>query len=197
MKRVLVIFSLALSGCVGPLVSQESARTVGRHNSEIIGGGGQAGWMVKYTFGLTENLDIAAQTEELSVGARIKYAFVNNQEEGWSAAIAGGAGSSIGGEHYYGDLMGSYLFGVMEPYATFRYVHVSIDATDFKDNDNGQTLFTIPGGSYNYGQAILGTRVWFTKHWLMSAEAASLISLTSGLKFSNDVIVDGAFGYRF
>ena len=93
--------------------------------------------------------------------------------------------------------MASYLFGRMEPYSTFRMVHVKIDPVEFKDSNSGQTVFTVDLGEYNYSEWILGTRIWLTAHWLLAFEAATLISMTDGLSFTNSLIVDGAFGYRF
>lgn len=202
-RNILSLWAAALgtcflqTACVGPLVSQETAQTVGYHRHEIVGGGGQAGALVKYNFGLGENLDVGAQWESLSIGLRMKYALLNEHEEGFSLALAGGLGSSIGGSHYYGDLMASYLTGRMEPYGTFRMVHVKIDPVEFKDSNSGQTVFTVDLGDYSYAEAILGTRIWLTRHWLLSFEAATLMSMTSGLSFTNSLIVDGAFGYRF
>ena len=75
---VLLVFSL--SGCaVGPLVSHETARTVGSSNSEIVGGYGQAGYVLKWNHGFGENFDLGFQYESLSVGFRAKYAFVNER----------------------------------------------------------------------------------------------------------------------
>ena len=69
------------TACVGPLVSDESARTVGYHRSEVVGGIGQAGEVVKYTFGLGDKLDVGAQWESLSIGLRLKYALLDEQEK--------------------------------------------------------------------------------------------------------------------
>lgn len=201
MKKYLAFFYLVavttLSGCaVGPLVSHETARTVGDSNSELIGGYGQAGYVFKWNYGLTENLDFGLHWESLSIGLRAKYAFINN-DNGWSFASALGTGVSVGGNHYYGDIIGSYLVDSWEPYGTLRFVHVNNDPVEFKDEDTGQADFTIPGSQYQYGQFILGTRYWFNPHWLLSLEASSLFALTSGLKFGGNVLIGAAFGYRF
>jgi hypothetical protein len=199
MKRFLfyAVVVATLSGCaVGPLVSHETARTVGNSNHELIGGYGMAGYVVKWNYGLTKNLDLGLHWESLSIGLRAKYAFINNRE-GWSFATALGAGSSIGGSHYYGDIIGSYLAGPWEPYGTVRLVHVKTDPLEFKDKDTGDIAFTVPSADYDYGQFILGTRYWISAHWLFSLEASSLFAVSSGLKIGNGVLVGGSFGYRF
>lgn len=198
MKKLLLFVAIAtLSGCaVGPLVSHETARTVGNSNHELIGGYGSAGYAVKWNYGLTENLDIGLHWETLSVGLRAKYAFINNKT-GWSLAGALGSGGSVGGSHYYGDIIGSYLTGFWEPYGTVRVVQVKNDPLEFRNKDTGQIDFTVPTSQFNYGQVILGTRYWFTPHWLLSIEASTLFTMTSGVKIGNGAIVGGSFGYRF
>jgi len=201
MKKYLFLLTILsttiLAGCaVGPLVNHETARTVGKSNHELIGGYGQAGYAIKWNFGLTENLDLGLHWETLSIGLRLKYAFINNKQ-GWSLASALGTGSSIGGRHYYGDIIGSYMIESWEPYGALRIVHVKNDPVEFKDKDTGYVDFTVPSVNYNYGQFILGTRYWFTSHWLLSLEASSLFAMTTGLKFGNIFLVSGAFGYRF
>src|SRR4051794_11386575 len=96
-----LIFGL-LGGCaVGPLVSHETARTVGKGHNELVAGYGIAGYALKWNLGLDDSLDVGIHWESLSLGARAKYAFINGREHGWSLASALGAGLSIGGKHYY------------------------------------------------------------------------------------------------
>lgn len=200
MRNFILIFlaSLFLSGCVvGPLVVHETARTVGEGDSDLIGGYGTGGYVIKWNYGLLNDLDIGLQWESLSLGVRAKYAFINRRESGWSLAAAAGIGTSVGGNHYYGDLIGSYLHKAFEPYGTVRIVHVKTDPLEFKDKDTGNVDFTIDRYEYDYGQLILGTRFWFDKHWLLSVEASSLFSVSGGVKVGNGLLVGAAFGYRF
>lgn len=198
MKNIFLIFAALLAtGCVGPMVVHETARTVGKNNSELIAGYGVAGVVAKYSYGLSDDLDLGVQWESLSLGLRLKYAFINNKEEGWSLAGAGGYGASIGGNHYYADLIGSYLTGPWEPYTTLRMVHVKLDPVEFKDKDTGGVNFTVDVGSYNYGQFMMGSRYWFNQNWLLSVELSTLFVMTSGVKISDSLLVGGAFGYRF
>jgi hypothetical protein len=199
MKTAALLLGLliAISGCaVGPLVSHETARTVGTRNSELLGGYGVAGYVAKWNFGLTDDLDVGLHWESLSVGVRAKYAFLN-QSAGLSVAGAVGTGVSIGGSHYYGDLIASYLVGHLEPYGTFRYVHVRSDPIELKNTETGEVGFTFPSTNYQYGQIMLGTRYWITPNWILSLEVSNLVAFTSGLRFGNSLLVGGGLGYRF
>lgn len=72
---LLMLTTTVLSGCaVGPLVSHETARTVGTTNHELMAGYGQAGYVIKWNYGLNENLDVGLHWESLSIGVRAKYA---------------------------------------------------------------------------------------------------------------------------
>ncbi len=200
MKKVLALFSLELvflSSCaIGPLVSHDTARTVGKSNHELIGGYGDAGYAFKWNYGLNDNLDFGLHLESLSIGLRAKYAFINNKE-GWSFATALGTGSSLGGSHYYGDIVGSYLVGSWEPYGTIRLVHVTTDPLELKDTDTGQINFVVASSEYNYGQFMIGTRYWLNQNWLLSVEASSLFTDSSDFDISKGIIAGAALGYRY
>jgi hypothetical protein len=196
---VVILFLSAgfLNGCaVGPLVQHDTARTVGKGNNEFVGGIGQAGFVAKWNYGLTDKWDFGVQWESFSLGLRTKYAFIDDND-GWSFAGAVGTGASVGGSHYYADLLGSYLVKSWEPYGTLRFVRVKTDPVEFKDENTGTVDFTVNSSSYGYGQAILGTRYWFNAHWLVSAEVSSLFSMSSDLKIGSGVLVGIAGGYRF
>jgi hypothetical protein len=187
---VFLIF-ISLTGCVGPLVMHETARTVGNSNSELLGGYGKAGFVLKWNYGLAEKLDIGLQTETLSFGLRLKYALIDNQRNGFSLATALGAGISWGGSHNYGEIIGSYLTGKWEPYSAFRLVRVKIDPTEVRDHDMNID-FTTDEFKYNYTQFILGTRFWFNDHWLFSLEGSR-----ASANVANIVLLSGGIGYRF
>jgi hypothetical protein len=198
MLRIAILVSFATSlGCVGPLVSHETARTVGDGNSELVGGYGSAGLVLNYDYGVNKNFDVGVHYESLSFGLKAKYAFVNQPEAGWSWAVSGGLGATYSGTYYNFDFIGSYLVHKWEPYGTLRLVHVKTDPVDVKDNSETTPLFTISSVQYNYGQIILGTRYWFTEHWLLSAEASTLVALGPGLDFGTGLLLGAAFGYRF
>ncbi len=194
----LVASLFVLSGCaVGPLVSHETARSVGNSNHELVAGYGMTSFVVKWNYGLTENLDLGLHVESLSAGVRLKYAFVNSSR-GWSFAGAIGAGESIGGDHKYADLITSYMASSgWEPYFTIRAVFVETDPLEFKSEDGGYLDFTIDEDRYSYGQGILGTRYWFTKNFLFSIEAGSLFRISSGFGVGEIIFAGAALGYRF
>lgn len=192
------VLSLFLSGCaVGPLVLHETARSVGDNASEFVAGYGQAGYMLKWNYGVTQNFDFGIHWESLSFGVRGKYSFINGRSGGLSAAAAIGAGSSLGGNHHYGDLMVSYLTGMFEPYATARFVQVSTDPVEFRNADTGQTAFTVSSAQYNYGQFIVGSRFWFGPNWMLSLEGANFFSIGDGVKISGGGFFGLGLGYRY
>lgn len=196
-KLAFVLAFNFLAACaVGPLVSHETARTVGDNNHELVGGYGQAGYVFKWNYGITDKFDIGLHWESLSIGVRVKYMFLGGGE-GFSMAAAAGTGSSVGGSHYYGDLMSSWLIKRWEPYLTARFVHVKTDPVELRDKDTGHFNFTIPSVDYDYGQFIGGARFWMTPHWLLSLEASTLFGISSGFKVDNNLFAGAAFGYRW
>lgn len=191
------LFSLLLTGCaIGPLVSHETARTVGSGKHELIASYGQAGVVGKWSYGLGKNFDFAAQVESLSSGIKAKYAFLN-QSEGWSMATSLGYGTGWMSDHFYGDLHLSFKNGPVEPYLTLRYVQVHTDKEDFKDHHSGSFEFEIDRMKFQYGQVMLGTRLWLTHHWLLSLEGSALFSTSQGINIADTFIFNGALGYRF
>lgn len=184
-----IVLSVFITGCAfGPLVSHETARTVGDGNHELAGGLGRAGYVFKWNYGLADNLDVGVHYESMGLGIRAKYAFLNN-ESGWSFATALGTGISIGGTYNNLDLMGSYKVSAWEPYATLRLVQAkSQDTTLEGEGILGITSFK--GQTFNYSHHILGTRYWFNERWMISVEVSSL-SLIS------DPLYGAALGYRF
>lgn len=193
-----LLLAFLLSGCaVGPLVNHETARTLGKANNEVVAGYGSAGYVLKWNFGLAEKWDIGLHWESLSIGLRAKHSFLLNNETGWSLAVALGTGSSIGGSHYYGDLMASHLSGAWEPYATFRAVKVKTDPLEFKDEDTGETDFKIDSENFSYGQFMAGTRYWFSPKWLLSLEASTLFAISDSVKIDSGLLISAAFGLKF
>jgi hypothetical protein len=189
--------TLLLNACAfGPLVTHETARTVGENRHELLGGYGNVGYMVKWSYGVTKDIDLGFQIESMSIGLRGKYAFINN-ERGFSLAAAAGVGNSIGGSHYYGDLMTSYKAAWWEPYLNFRYVRVKTDPIEVRDKDNGPLDFTINSLEYSYGQLFFGNRFWMTENWILSVEASSIVLHSTGIKMSSVAVIGAALGYKF
>lgn len=198
MKKIIILSLLVLSGCaVGPLTSHETARTVGDGNHEIVAGFGQSGFVGKWSYGLKEDLDIGVHLEFFSIGLRAKYAFLNSSN-GFSLAGAAGIGDSLGGGHYYGELLTSYMFGTFEPFVTGRFVRVKTDPVEFgNDADNDEADFTINSYKFNYVQVLYGTRIWINPNWLVSVEGATFAAKSSGLSLAKWNTFSAALGYRF
>lgn len=194
---VCLFFFFTTSCAFGPLVVHETARTIGNSQHELILGAGRAGYLFKWNYGLRDDVDLGIQFETLSLGVRLKYAWINQNEKGFSLATAAGAGFSIGGSHYYADIIGSYLISVWEPYAAVRIVHVTNDPMEFKKKGSGLFDFRIDESQYNYGQFILGTRLWLSKSWLFSAEVSNIFSLSPSFANGIPVIVSAGLGYKF
>lgn len=182
-------------GCVGPLVMHETARTVGRTNHEFAGGLGSQGYVLKWNYGLTKDLDIGIHWESLSLGLRAKYSF-KNQSHGWSFAGAAGLGSSFGGQHSYADIIASYKNKKWEPYGAIRIVKVSIDPIEFND-ENGDEWFKTTRSDFLYNQLILGSRYWFENKFYLSAELSTVGSLTDDVSFEDGALASANLGYIF
>jgi hypothetical protein len=194
----LFLCAVLSTGCaVGPLVQHETARSVGKGDHELIAGYGQAGYVLKWNAGVTENFDFGVHWESLSFGVRGKYSIINGRSGGLSLAGAIGAGSSLGGNHHYGDLMVSYLSGFFEPYATGRFVQVSTDPVEFRNADTGQTAFTVSSAQYNYGQVIVGSRFWLGPNWMLSIEGSNFFAMGDGITISGGAFFGAGLGVRF
>jgi len=181
---------------MGPLTGHATASTVGEGSNEVVAGYGTTSYTAKWTHGLTGNFDFGVHVESLSIGARLKYALLNPKDGGFALALAGGAGASFGGSYYNGDVIISSLSGRIEPYAMFRYNHVTTDKYDFKDKDTGALHFTIDETSFTYGQVFLGTRIWLAKGFALSLEASKLVRFENA-EFSDIFIFSGALIFRF
>lgn len=186
-----LIFS---SGCaIGPVQGGETARSVGKSNSEFVFGRGSLGYLIKWNYGLTEDLDFGVQFETFSTGIRLKYAFLN-RPSGLSLAAALGVGNSFDGNHRYGDFLASYFAGSWEPYTILRYVRVTVDPENLRFGD-GDIVFSADRREYGYLQGILGSRYWFDRHWALSLEAAGLGAL-EGVEVSG-IFWGASVGYLF
>ena len=203
MKNTLLLIMLFIttSCAFGPLMMNETARTVGKGNGDINFGYGLAGYVVKYNYGLLKDLDIGIQYEALSIGVRAKYAFINNQEKGFSLAAALGTGASLGGSHNYADLIASYKNERFEPYFGYRYVSVKTDPVEFEDNEDDDVIdlsfLRIDSFKYKYGQAFLGFKYWFTDKWNFTSEISKLVSIEDVTLRDSGFLYAASFTYKF
>jgi hypothetical protein len=193
-----ISFIISLSGCAfGPLYSHDTAQTVGSNRFEMVGGYGNAGMAAKATFGLMDNLDIGIHWESLSIGLKLKYAFINNHDSGLSVAGTAGIGDSFGGVYYTAAGSISYLTNEFEPYFMLRGVYVNYNSSNSSNSSvsvNGSSL-NLPEYTYSYSylEPVLGSRLWLTPgHFFLSAEVGGIV-IGSGAF----AIASGALGYRF
>ena len=189
---------LGVSGCVGPLVEQESARSVGPGQLEALAGYGQAGYVAKAMYGLTSRWDVGAQWEMLSWGLRTKYSLRNEREEGWSVAVAAGGGwGSDSASNYYGDAIVSWLHRQLEPYVALRYGHVHPEMHRIRNAYTGDVRYSIQSENFEYAQALLGARVWYGSHTFASSEVSLPVSMTNHVFMSQALLFGAALGYHF
>lgn len=198
---LLSLIFFTTSCAFGPLMMNETATTVGRENSDLNIGYGAAGYVAKYNYGILDNLDFGVQYENFSLGARLKYAFINNNTQGFSFATAVGTGASMGGSHNYVDIIGSYKSNKLEPYFGYRYVSVKTDPVEFEENDEDDDVeffdFTIDNFKFKYGQAFLGFRYWVSQKWSVNGEVSKLMSIEDINLNDSGVLYAASFSYRF
>ena len=192
-KIVSVLFFFA--GCIPPMAGHETGRTLGESQSELIGGLGAFGHVIKYNYGVTDYLDLGIHWETFSLGLRAKYSFINTPISGWSLAGALGAGSVSHGRYITGDVIGSYLSGDWEPYGFIRRSRVICNEVAAKDSKKLLHDFLVACEKKHYDrvQFTLGSKYWFSAKWFLSLE--------TGRVFENSIapvsILSTSFGYKF
>ena len=173
---LLALSSLLFAGCIGPMLSHDTGRTLGKGGNQIqVASTPDAYRSISYTHGVTENLDLGIKAESLNNGFTGKYAFVNHKTGGALAAVFG-LGTTFGGTYYMGGLATSYKFNHFEPFAGIRTTQVNVDEAKIKDADTGDVFATVPSFNFHYSQAFLGTKIRFNKTFGLSAEAASIFA---------------------
>ncbi|MBT4760784.1 MAG: hypothetical protein HOO06_03715 [Bdellovibrionaceae bacterium] len=185
---ITLMFSYLSIGCVGPLLSHNTGRSLGKgnHSLKLMGMAGSGGYYaVGYDYGVTENLDLGMKIESLSLGYHGKYSFYNNPT-GFSSAAAIGYGSTFGGSYYTADITGSYLVNKWEPFTSLRYTSVNSDSKELRDASTGQVFSTIPEFDFSYMQIFVGTKYRFVDWFALSVEAASFLS-SSDVSFGSDI----------
>jgi len=199
MATLFVAQAFVLSSCVmGPINTFETGRTSGDGRGELLAGIGSTGFVGKLNYGVSENLDIGVQLETFSLGGKLKYALMNNQEKGFSLAMAGGAGVGGGNSsHYYGDVIASYLSGDLEPYGSFRFVHAINKSYDEKNDTNDNWIFNIQKREFNYQQYNLGLRYWVNEQLTLNAELTKLQAASSEIIFKDKTLVNVGLGVKF
>lgn len=179
MLKLLLILVFVTTGCLAPLAIQETGRTLGEGYSEIVGGIGSPGHVLKFNYGVTENLDLGIQWESINLGLRAKYAFLNNPVAGWSVAGALAAGSVSLGNYYMADVIGSHLSGDWEPYAALRISRTICRETFEEKEKKSSDLLNIISCDkkfYDRGQLTIGSKYWLSGQWFLALELGTLFS---------------------
>jgi len=190
----ILLLSVFIAGCFGPLMSHESARTVGNQKTGFRVIASNAGYGFKLDHGFGENLDLGYSLETYSTGISAKYAFVN-KDRGSSFASKIGYGSTFGGHYYMGSLLGSYRGSNWEPFANIQYTKVTIDQQDVKDANTGDVFATTPKFDFNYTQAFVGMKYWFNPRFALSLEVSDFVDSHFVDLKSNIVSLSADFGY--
>lgn len=201
-RALLLVCCLFSSSCaLGPLISHETARTLGTGNHEFTGSLGTYGLGFRWGYGISENFDLSANVESTSFSARGKYAFLNNHQGGWSLALAGGGGYSslFPADFFHVDLMASYLRDSFEPYLNLRVVRVHLRELEFESEDRllDAIEYAFRRQTFTYVQPILGARYWMNPRWAWSVEASSLAAIDSTVDIQSSILFGLGLSYRF
>lgn len=202
--RALFVFAALLQGCaVAPLSNHVTARTNGAGNSLLSAGStigvGRTPWVpsLKYSIGLSENLDLGFQYEVIEYGAFLKYALINNQEEGIS--LAGLVGTGLSFEGFYGFIgpIVSYRVGIFEPYLLTRFNYVRYPKKEFDIASTGEVK--VEPGTYRYFQHTAGFLIWPMEWFGFGLEASAFGTVSSPfiLRDKDRFLLSGNFSFRF
>jgi hypothetical protein len=168
---VVVLLALLASGCLAPLSSNFTARSLGAGGVEVDGGVLTLGGALpafKIAIGLLSNFDLGLQLESASLGVFGEYSFVNNKERGFSLAGVLGGGAVASGSYAYGGPVLSYKSKSFEPYfvARLNYVHYGKSEDTFSD-------VHWEAGTNTYLQFTLGTIFWVTSNIGLNIEGSA------------------------
>jgi hypothetical protein len=192
-----LIFSLlVLSGCVAPLSSNFTGRSLGKGKIELDGVSGlgeevESWGGFKLAYGMTSNLDIGLQIELVTLGLFGKYSFINSIENGFSSAALFGLGATGNGMYVYTGPVLSYKMNFFEPYIVgrFNYVHYS-ETEDIWSGD------TIEAGNYSYFQFTFGGILWLDRKVGLNFELSTFSRDIEFLELEGPIFMAGA-KFRF
>jgi hypothetical protein len=180
--KLICLASLILAcSCLAPLSNSFTGRSLGKGKVGLEGGAIAAGSalpVLKFSVGLSSNLDLGLQYDSFSLGLFGKYSFINNQESGFSLAGVVGGGATVGGGYAYAGPAFSYKIGALEPYVVGRYNFVS-----YGESSSSSGL-SWEAGNHSYFQFTLGGVVWLGKGFGLNAE----VSFFSGLLGIEDMV---------
>lgn len=178
----LVLSLLVLSGCVAPLSSNFTGRSLVKGKIGLDAAAvhlGEEAWCpaAKLAYGMTSDVDIGLQVEFFTVGLFGKYSFINSTENGFSSAALFSLGATANGMYAYTGPVLSYKMDFVEPYFVGRYNYVRYNE-DIEDIWFGDTI--AEAGNYSYFQFTFGSILWINRRAGLSFEL-STFSGTTGL----------------
>jgi hypothetical protein len=192
----LAISFSALSGCIAPLSSNFSGRSLGKGKTGLdVGalafgeeGGGPA---LKFAYGMTPHFDIGLQFEFFTQGLFGKYSFINPAGNGFALAGLFGGGTTVNGVYAYTGPVLSYKINFFEPYfvGRYNYVHYN-ETTDIWSGD------IIEAGNYFYFQLTFGSIIWINRKIGLNFEV-SAFSGTTWLSELEGPVFMGGLKFRF
>lgn len=206
MKRILLLAILiSISSCsLAPIHEEKTASTSGK-DKMMLDAGYSPSLYGKGSYGLTENLDVAAAIEFqmfLLFSASLKYA-VKNNKDGFSWAFMSGVfygHDSVRTKGAYAGSILSHNFSGFEPYLALRYNYVKWNGLRGLDDDEEDNLIfdfaqNVSNLSFGYIQSTLGFNYWFKEDVGVNLSAKYLIFDESDLE--DDAVLVPSIGMIF
>jgi hypothetical protein len=201
MKKLIALFFvfslLVLSGCVAPLSSNFTGRSLGKGKIGLDVGGaipsGEETWLpaLKVAKGITPDLDIGVQIELSTLGIFGKYSFINSTENGFSSAALFSLGAHTKGMYAYTGLVLSYKMDFFEPYFVGRYNYVRYNE-EIRGIWFGETIVEV--GNYSYFQSTFGGILWITRKVGLNFEFSTFSGTIGWLEFEDPIFMVGLKG---
>jgi hypothetical protein len=195
-KSMVVVLSLSmLSGCVAPLTSNFSGRSLGKGKVEFDVGGVSFGDMAvgafKFAYGATPNFDLGIQFEYGCAGLFGKYAIRNPKENGLAFAALIGGGMITNGSYFYAGPILSFKMNLWEPYIVGRYNYVNYKEILYSWNGCSEETKGHP-----YFQFTFGSIFWISRKIGFNIELSTLSGDTDFTDIEGPLIA-GGFKIRF
>ena len=195
-KTLALAVSLAvLSGCIAPLTSNFSGRTMGKgkmgFDAGTIGlGDGQVG-ALKLTYGIAHDFDFGVQLEYGCIGLFGKYALRNPRENGLAFAALFGGGATTNGTYAYTGPVLSFKMNMLEPYIVGRYNYVH-----YQEMEGIWSGAILESENHSYFQLTVGSIFWISRKIGFNIEL-SFFSESEWLDELEQPIVAGGLKIRF
>jgi len=197
MFRAMVIFLSfsVLAGCVAPLTSNFSGRSLGKgkvgFDAAGVGFGDMKVGAFKFAYGAAPDFDLGLQLEYGCMGLFGKYALRNPRENGLAFAALFGGGMITNGAYAYAGPILSFKMDLMEPYIVGRYNYVY-----YKEVFNLWNGYGEGSEGYSYLQFTFGNIFWLSRHMGFHIELSTMVGDTDFTDFEGPV-VSGGLKIRF